>query len=50
MNFDRVSQYLDRMPTEFRVLNVRDATLREPAIPHTPAYIKWAIENQRVLT
>ena len=50
MNFDRVCQYLDRMPTEFRVLSVSDATLREPAIRHTPPYIKWVIENHRVLT
>ena len=49
MNFDRICLYLDRMPTEFRVLSVRDATLREPAIRHTPAYTKWAIENHHVL-
>src|SRR5262249_4968000 len=49
VNFDRVCTYLDRMPTEFRVLSVRDATLREPAIRHTGAYTKWAIENHHVL-
>ena len=48
-NFDRVCLYLDRMPTEFRVLSVRDATLREPAIRHTAGYTKWAIENHHVL-
>lgn len=47
-NFDRVCAYLDRMPTEFRVLTVRDASLREPAIRHTAAYTKWAIENHHV--
>ncbi len=31
-NFDRICLYLNRLPTEFRVLCVRDATLREPAI------------------
>ncbi|HVH88370.1 MAG TPA: hypothetical protein VM912_16740 [Terriglobales bacterium] len=50
MNFDRVCLYLERMPTEFRVLSVRDAMLREPAIRHTSAYTKWAIENHQVLT
>jgi MoxR-like ATPase len=48
-NFDRVCLYLDRMPTEFSVLCVRDASLREPAIRHTAGYTKWAIENHFVL-
>lgn len=34
-NFDRICLYLDRMPTEFRVLSVRDATLRDPKIKYT---------------
>jgi hypothetical protein len=41
-NFDRICLYLDQMPTEFRVLSVRDATLRDlilaqtrpPRLPH----------------
>jgi hypothetical protein len=49
MNFDRVCLYLDRMPTEFSVLCVRDASLREPGIRHTASYTKWAIENHHVL-
>jgi hypothetical protein len=48
-NFDRVCLYLNRMPTEFRVLCVRDATLREPAIRCTAAYTKWAVENHDAL-
>ena len=48
-NFDRVSLYLNRMPTEFRVLCVRDASLREPGIRHTASYTKWAIENHDVI-
>jgi hypothetical protein len=48
-NFDRVCAYLERVPTEFRVLCVRDASLREPAIRHTPSYTKWAIEHHSVL-
>lgn len=48
-NFDRVCLYLERMPTEFRVLCVRDASLREPGVRHTAAYTKWAIENHHVL-
>lgn len=49
INFDRVCLYLDRLPTEFRVLCVRDASLREPGIRHTASYTKWAIENHHVL-
>ena len=48
-NLDRICVYLDRMPTEFSVLCVRDASLREPAIRHTAAYTKWAIQNHHVL-
>lgn len=34
-NFDRICAYLDRLPTEFRVLCVRDATLRDPSLRTT---------------
>ena len=43
-NFDRVCLYLNRLPTEFRVLCVRDATLREPAIRCTAGHTRWAVE------
>ncbi len=49
MNFDRICRYLDRLPTEFRVLCVRDATLREPAIRSTAGYTKWAVENHHAI-
>jgi hypothetical protein len=49
MNFDRICTYLDRMPTEFSVLCVRDACLRQPAVQLTPAFTKWAITNHHVL-
>jgi hypothetical protein len=48
-NFDRICTYLGRMPTEFSVLCVRDATLRQPAVQHTPAFTKWATTNHHVL-
>jgi MoxR-like ATPase len=48
-NFDRICLYLDRLPTEFRVLCVRDATLRAPAIRCTAGYTKWAVENHHVI-
>ncbi len=49
-NFDRICTYLGRMPTEFSVLCVRDASLRAPAIRHTGAYTKWAVDNHHVLS
>ncbi len=48
-NFDRICLYLDRLPTEFRVLCVRDATLRQPAIRSTAGYVRFAVENHHVL-
>ncbi len=48
-NFDRICQYLNRLPTEFRVLCVRDATLRQPAIRCTAGYTKWAVENHNAM-
>ena len=48
-NFERVCTYLERMPTEFSVLCVRDASLRQPDVRHTAAYTKWAIANHHVL-
>jgi hypothetical protein len=48
-NFDRIRAYLDRMPTEFQVLCVRDASLRQPAIRHTSAFTQWAVQNHNVL-
>jgi hypothetical protein len=49
MNFDRICLYLNRMPTEFSVLCVRDASLRAPAIKHTSGYTKWAVDNHHAL-
>jgi hypothetical protein len=36
-------------PTELRVLYVRDATLRAPAIRCTAGYTKWAVENHHAI-
>jgi MoxR-like ATPase len=48
-NFDRICLYLNRMATEFRVLCVRDATLRQPAIRCTAGYVKFAVENHHAI-
>ena len=49
-NFDRIYTYLRRMPTEFNVMCVRDALLRQPAVKHAPAFTQWATANHHVLT
>ena len=49
LNFDRIYQYLTRMPAEFQVLCVRDATLRDTNIKHTAGYTRWAVANHAVL-
>ena len=48
-NFDRICLYLNRLPTEFRVLCVRDASLRTPAIRCTAGYTKWAVDNHHLI-
>jgi MoxR-like ATPase len=49
-NFDRVCKYLKRMPTEFSVLCVHDASRRQPDVRHTAGYTQWAIENHHVIS
>jgi hypothetical protein len=41
--------YLDRMPAEFRVLAVRDATQRDRLITKTPEFIRFASQHAEVL-
>lgn len=48
-NFDRICTYLDRLPTEFRVLYVRDATMRDPALRSTGAYVKFQVERHQAV-
>jgi len=48
-NFDRICLYLNRLPTEFRVLCVRDATLRASAIRSRAGFVKFAVENHRAI-
>jgi len=41
--------YLDRMPTEMRVMAMRDAAARDTAITHTPEFIRFGVEYREVL-
>jgi len=42
-------KYLDRMPTEMRVLAMRDASARDRAITFTPEFIRFGVEHAEVI-
>jgi len=48
-NFDRVIQYVDRMPKEWGVYCVKDATGRDEQLCSTPAFIKFGSENADIM-
>jgi len=48
-NFDRVCQYLNRMPAEFSVLCVTEAVRRTPILQQVPAFTKWATKHNHLL-
>lgn len=47
-NFSAVVAYADRMPAEFSIVTVTDATRRDPALKDTAAYVEWCIRHQDV--
>ncbi len=46
--FDRLMQYVERMPVEFQVVTVRDAVRRETTIASSRAFTKWGIANASI--
>jgi hypothetical protein len=48
-NFGRVIQYLDRLPVEFGVMGVRDATTRDAQLTSTPEFTNWAVQHSDVV-
>ncbi len=42
-------EYLNRMPTEMRILAMRDAAARDRAITHTPEFVRFGVEHAEVL-
>jgi hypothetical protein len=42
-------RYLERMPTEMRVLAMRDAAARDRAITHTTEFVRFGVEHAEVL-
>lgn len=49
-NMERVIKYALRMPTEFQVLLVKDAVVREPKLCNSKAFNEWAVKNAHVMT
>lgn len=48
-NFDRVVEYVLRMPADFQVMCVFDAQKLQPEIRRTRAYTQWTVKNANVL-
>lgn len=49
-NFDRVCEYIGRMPPEFQVMCVLDSKKIKPEIVNTKAFVAWAVKNANVLS
>lgn len=48
-NFGQVMQYADRLPKEWAVYMVKDATARDEQLCSTPSFIKFASENTDIM-
>ena len=48
-NFDRVMTYSDRMPREWAIYCIKDATLRDARLCDTPQFMKFAAENADIM-
>jgi len=48
-NFRRVLTYLDRMPEEYAVMCVKDATARDASLCSTSEFTQWAVKHADVV-
>jgi hypothetical protein len=48
-NIDRLCTYLDRLPAEFAVMVITEATRRDPALQHTAAFLKFCHRYGEIL-
>lgn len=48
-NFDRLTEYVDRLPVDFSVMYITDTVKLKPEVKNTKAFIKWAVKNANVL-
>ncbi len=44
-NFDRGMEYISRMPSDFQVMFVLDATRQDPSVRNTKAYVQWTVTH-----
>lgn len=47
--FPAITKYAKRLPREFQILVVHDATTRDESLKETAVYGKWAVENQDIV-
>lgn len=45
-NIARVIQYLDRLPQEYAVMAIKDATARDKSLCNLPEFTKWVLKHQ----
>lgn len=48
-SLNRAIAYLDRLPVEFKVLAVRDATERDPSLCQTPEFVAFGVNHAGVI-
>jgi hypothetical protein len=48
-NFDRLTEYVDRLPVDFGVMYITDTVKLKPEVKNTKAFVKWAVKNANVL-
>jgi hypothetical protein len=48
-NFDRVAEYVGRMPADFQVMCIFDAQKLKPEIRNTKAFVQWSVKNANIL-
>ncbi len=49
-NIARIITYLDRLPQEYAVMAIKEATQKNPSLGSTPEFTKWATKNQEVFS
>lgn len=49
-NYDRLVEFVNRMPAEFQVMYTLDAKKLKPEIVNTKAFVRWAVKNANVLS
>lgn len=48
-SFGSIMKYMDRLPQEFAVMSIRDATRRDATLTSLPVYTKWMAKHSDVI-